>query len=176
MTTNMLLYLLLSFIAIVIISTSMIIRILVTMIFVIVMLLVMVVNGWPSGGPPGRWASWKDGCHLITKAPECSATYCDVVAKVRGLCSMLCRFLGFTAQSVVEWFQDFGVLAVILSRGVEMALHASSQGRLRLVALCCSGPHAGHALHSAFLLLDFDPDTCIVRLQLLFALWQLIST
>eukprot|EP00439_Symbiodinium_sp_Y106_P016912 s485_g2.t1 len=34
------------------------------------------------GSKEAKWASWKDGCHLITKAPECSATYCHVVARV----------------------------------------------------------------------------------------------
>jgi len=29
-----------------------------------------------------KWASWKDGCHLINKAPECSEAYCTAVAKV----------------------------------------------------------------------------------------------
>ncbi|CAK9029189.1 unnamed protein product [Durusdinium trenchii] len=34
------------------------------------------------GMKDARWASWKDGCHLINKAPDCSATYRDAVAKI----------------------------------------------------------------------------------------------
>ncbi|CAJ1436697.1 unnamed protein product [Effrenium voratum] len=49
------------------------------------------------GSKEARWASWKDGCHLITKAPECSAAYRDVVAKVIAYFRILepsvyCRF------------------------------------------------------------------------------------
>lgn len=29
-----------------------------------------------------KWASWKDGCHLINKAPECSEAYRTAVAKI----------------------------------------------------------------------------------------------
>eukprot|EP00928_Gymnodinium_smaydae_P043665 TRINITY_DN29215_c0_g1_i1.p1 TRINITY_DN29215_c0_g1~~TRINITY_DN29215_c0_g1_i1.p1 ORF type:complete len:496 (+),score=79.91 TRINITY_DN29215_c0_g1_i1:58-1545(+) len=54
------------------------------------------------GAKASAWSSWKDGCHLITKTPENSASFCELLSRIK----RYFRIVDSTAYVRFNWYVD----------------------------------------------------------------------